>query len=264
MADRGTIFAGLACLLGACSLVLQSGCGSDHSPTSAVSRQTESQAASPRAVDGQRSDAQRARPTIDRDQEIDAVDQLLVRGDVQAAEAKLKNLLVRDPNDAEVTFRLASVVAQRGDLSAAIKLLDSIPTDHPDAGLPALGQSADWCFKLQRYREAERRYQRILELIPGAPEAHRKLAYLYNRQGRRHEAAAHIYLLCQQGNVHQDELHALIQLSDAMYASPSESHRDDQERPYWPIGPEAEARRLFMEQEVSTSCRGAAAVGGQR
>lgn len=245
-------------------LAFCSGCGSERRPSTTPSRQLESSTSS-RLEKSPGGRAQSA-PAIDRDREIEASEQFLVEGDWQAAEAKLKALLVRDPNDAEVIFRLATVVAQRGDLAEAIVLLDSIPADHPDAGLPALGQSADWCFELERYREAERRYERILTLVPGAAEAHRKLAYLYNRQGRRHEAAAHIYQLCRQGDVRQDELHALVQLSDAMYTPPNQALRDREERPYWPIGPEAEARRMFMQQEYqqAVDVLRPSVVGGQQ
>lgn len=275
-AKMGAISAPLACLLCAPLLVSQSGCGSDRGTSSAqsrVARRMESKADSSRVDEGQRSGEQRTKsadtalsqPAIDRDQEIEASEHLLQRGDRRAAEAKLNALLVRDPNDAEVIFRLATVVSFSGDPSGAIELLDSIPPNHPDAGLPALGQSADWCFELQRYREAERRYRRFLELSPEASAAHRQLAYLYNRQGRRHEAVAHIYKLCRQGDVRQDELHALIHLSDAMYTA-KESPGDQGDRPYWPIGPEGEARRLFMEnkyQQAITVLRPSLASGDQ-
>ncbi|MGB0598577.1 MAG: FG-GAP-like repeat-containing protein [Rubripirellula sp.] len=203
---------------------------------------------------------------VNRDAELESIGQLLASGDVTSAEAKLKSLLVRDPTDAEVIFRLAMLVANRNDLAQAIELLDAIPSDHPDAGLPALGQSADWCFFLERYQEAEERYLKILEVAPLASQAHRNLAYLYNRQGRRHEAATHLYQLCRQGDVQQDELHALIQLSDAMYTPQGQAPGDPAERPYWPIGPAAEARRLFMEdkyQETVEVLRTAVTTGKQ-
>lgn len=153
-----------------------------------------------------------------------------------------------DPDDVEVLFRLAGIIAGRGDLSAAVDLLDAIPTGHAEAGIPALGQSADWCTKLERYGDAERRYRKILELFPQAAEAHRKLAHLYNRQGRRHEAAAHVIELCRQGNVRQDELHSLIHLSNAMYDDPSSQTATPDDDSYWPIGPSADARKLFTEE----------------
>ena len=121
---------------------------------------------------------------VDRDETIAQAEALLAEGDLTGAESKLSLWLVIDPEDAEIIFRLAALKAQQNDLASGIELLSSIPVDHPEAGLPALGQSADWCFTLKRFDEAEQRYRQILAFIPGAAEAHRKLAFLFNRQGR--------------------------------------------------------------------------------
>lgn len=162
----------------------------------------------------------------------------------------LQSLLTASPEDVELLFRLANVKAALGDLPLAIELLAAIPEDHPEAGIPALGQAADWCFRLQRYADAERLYLKVLERAPSASLARRQLAYLLNRQGRRHEAAVHIQQLCKLGNVRQDELHSLIVLSDAMYDEPG-AKRKTSDRPYFPIGPLAVARKLFNQQKYT-------------
>ena len=213
----------------------------DEPPALLVPEPVDSQAALP--------ESQASPSPLDRDREIEAAQQLLEQREFDAAAAKLKPLLVLDPGDVEVVFWLASVSAARGDLAAAVELLDSIPAQHPEAGIPALGQSADWCLQLERYGEAEQRYRKVLELFPEAPEAHRKLAILFNRQGRRHEAAAHIRQLCNQGNVRQDELHGLIHLSDAMYDDPADVRPSTAADRYVPIGPAAAARKLFQEEK---------------
>ena len=86
-----------------------------------------------------------------RTQTISQAEALVEKQQYSAAIAKLRELLLLDPDDVEVLFRLASVTASAGDLSEAVLLLDSIPDDDPNAGVPALGQSADWCFQLKRY-----------------------------------------------------------------------------------------------------------------
>jgi tetratricopeptide (TPR) repeat protein len=257
-------YRGSASLVGCAMLALATGCGSGGEsgvstsgtpkPIDVVAQSDSETKASQKPVESNSSSISDAGPATDREQAIEASEQLQMRGDLPAAERKLKELLVRDPDDAEVIFRLATVLAERNQLAEAIELLDSIPVDHPDAGLPALGQSADWCFDLERFQDAEQRYLRVLEQVPHAPQAHRQLAYLYNRQGRRHEAAQHIEQLCRLGDVRQDELHALIQRSDAMY-TPLGQPVADSDRAYWPIGPEAEARRLFMEHQYDEAVK---------
>lgn len=190
-----------------------------------------------------------------RDDEIRLSEQAMERGDWDAAARRLKSLLLVDPQDVEVIFRLAAVTAMRGNLPEAVELLDSIPADHAEAGVPSRGQAADWCLQLQRYDDAERRYLEVLERMPDSPEAHRKLAYLFNCQGRRHEAASHIRQLCRQGNVRQDELHALIHLSDAMLDDPSAATPMDGHQPYFPIGPSAIARKLFQENRYDEALK---------
>ncbi len=190
-----------------------------------------------------------ADPTLDRDAVITEANTLAGQQKFAAAAAVLRKSLLVEPNDAEVLFLLANVEAASGNLSEAIDLLGEIPADHPEAGVPALGQSADWCFQLERYDEAERRYLQVLERVPQAAPARRQLAFLYNRQGRRHEAARHIRELCKQGDIRQDELHALMVLSDAMYDDPAEPGAVPAgQRPYFPIGASGQARKWFNEK----------------
>ncbi|MCM2369982.1 FG-GAP-like repeat-containing protein [Aporhodopirellula aestuarii] len=235
---------------------LLSGC--DRAPDTVsplqVPRTIEGSAVAPRPdeVEGAIPHEIRKSATRDRGFAIATADQLAAEGDLAGASKSLQSWLLVKPNDVEVLFRLANVRAASGQLNQAIELLDEIPEGHPEAGLPALGQSADWCFHLQRYDEAERRYRKVIEKVPSAIPPRRQLAYLLNRQGRRHEAAVQLYELCRHGDVHQDELHALVILTDAMYDDPS---RPDELKegtlPYWPIGECGKARRLFALQQYN-------------
>jgi len=170
-------------------------------------------------------------------------DHLMQSGQPQQAIAELQRVLLSDPEDAEILFRLAHAQAQSGELELAVELLGSIPEDHPEAGLAALGQTADWCMQLKRYKDAERLYRKVLARAPGAAVVHRQLAFLYNRQGRRHEAAGHLQELCRLGNVQQDELHAMMVLGHAIFDDPNTSVL--RKNAYYPIGPAAEARMLY-------------------
>lgn len=193
------------------------------------------------------------RETLDRDASISKAEDLLRKGQLEEAASCLRALLVKDPNDVEVVFRMATVTGKLGNLEAAIELLGAIPVDHPQAGFPAVGQSADWCLQLGRYEDAEELYRQLLVTHPAAPEANRKLALILNRRGRRHEAARYITRLCLQGNVKSDELHSLIHLSDAMYDEPAGTGTAEGEHAYYPIGKSADARKLFMEEDYQAA-----------
>ena len=107
--------------------------------------------------------------------------------------------------------------------------------------------------------------ERFFGAAPDAYLARRQLAHLLNRQGRRHEAAEQIRALCEQGNVRQDELHALVALSDAMYDDPAASGGRVRPNAYVPIGPAAETRRLlnrFRYREAAETLRPSVVAGG--
>ena len=86
-----------------------------------------------------------------------------------------------NPDDVEVLFQTALMHAGCGSLSEAIDCLEGIPEDHPEAGIPALGQSADWCLKLNDFDGAIDRYERILAIDSRLTRARRQLAYLLNQ-----------------------------------------------------------------------------------
>ena len=165
-------------------------------------------------------------------------------GDVNGAIEILRKLLVNDSQDFESVFILANLQASQGKLDEAIELLGDIPPEHPEAGIPSLGASADWCMERERYDDAEQRYLKILEIAPTFNIARRKLAQLLNREGRRHEANVLIRELCLAGDVSQDELHALIVEADAMYDEPGTSSQSGNVT-YTPIGKMGQARFLY-------------------
>ncbi len=203
--------------------------------------------------DSHRSDAgSRADPpaTLDRDSEIVCAAGLVERGNFDEAASALKDLLLVDPTDVEVMFHLANIEAARGNLEDAVETLGAIPEDHPEAGIPALGQAADWCVQLGLYDDAERRYAMILQRCAGCLPRSTPARPTAQPLGRRHEAAEHIRELCKVGNVRQDELHALIVLSDAMIGEPSRL-RPPQRWITRPIGASGEARKLFTERRYA-------------
>ncbi|TWU08061.1 FG-GAP-like repeat-containing protein [Stieleria varia] len=189
-------------------------------------------------------------PPLSREERLDAVLELQTQNKHDQAAKILQGLIIEDPTDYVAVFHLANSTAAQGNLRDAVELLAGIPPSDPDSGLPALGVSADWCMQLEQFDQAEEKYRKILQLMPEFNIARRRLAYLLNRQGRRHEANALIRELCKAGDVTQEELYSLIVESDAMYDPPGEAPVDGA-NPYWPIGPLAEARQLFTLQRYA-------------
>ncbi|TWU60850.1 ASPIC and UnbV [Rubripirellula tenax] len=203
-----------------------------------------------------RTEPTRTEPPVETADKNQAVDAAIGSGRLSDAAAMLKRMLVRDPGDASILFRLAQVLKDLGDVRGAIDLLGEIPSDDPQAGVAAFGQAADWCMEIEDWGGAAKRYRQILSWYPDANVARRPLAYIYNRQGRRYEAARLIRSLCQAGDVREDELQSLISVPDAIY------HRAETvaslaagDRPYLPIGNTGRARQAYTEDDLATTAR---------
>lgn len=206
---------------------------------------------------------------LDRDAELATAQQLISKQQFDAAAKHLQNVLFADPSDARALFLLAGVRHAQGDFDQAVDLLGEIPADHADAGLPAIGQAADWLSDLGHFDRAEQKYREVLQRVPTASPALRSLAFILNRQGRRHESAELIRQLCRLGDIQQDELHSLISLSSPMIDSAASLDVSRQaatgQRQYIPIGPGSVARQHLIggdEADGAASLEIAIAAGG--
>lgn len=221
-----------------CGIFLFVGCETKHV----------SEPASDPPVDFEQGSVPSASPTafVFGSDEKERVSGLLESQDYKQAAQLLQPALLALPNDVELLFLAARATAGLGRLDEAVSLLSEIPNDHPTAGLAALGQSADWCLQLEKFSEAEARYLRIVEMVPWSPMARRQLAWLYNRQGRRHEAARQIRWLCRIGDIREGELQSLISLADAIFDKPDELPTG--RPPVFPIGVGGQARIQFTQR----------------
>jgi len=147
--------------------------------------------------------------------------------------------LISQPGKVQWVFLAARAKASLGDQQAAIEILSTIPTDHPEAGLPALGMTADLLTALGMYDQAVDHYRKLLAIDPTATVAHRQLAALLNRLGQRQSAIEHLRVLCTYGDVLQQELASLI-----CCKAPATSD---------PMGPIAKARQAFARDEFDTA-----------
>jgi len=137
---------------------------------------------------------------------IDALDS----GDLETAFKLIRAAKAAAPDDPQVIFLTARVLAERNRFAEAIKMLDDLAETVPEARLPALGQTAEWSVFQGEWEEAERRYRSLLSEVGNASMVHRLLAQLLYRQGRRLEAATSLHELCRAGNIEEVELRSLL------------------------------------------------------
>ncbi len=172
----------------------------------------------------------------------------------QDAKNMLRQNLLQSRDDVVGIFKLAELEAIDENWSLAIDLLSEISPDHPQAGIAALGQAADWAVAAQDYRLAELKYREILARVPDADLARRQLAFLYNCQGRRFEAAQLIQQLCRAGDILEDELRSLLFVADGMFAddarATAELESQSESRRYDPIGNCGKARKAFSSHHL--------------
>ncbi|MEM9586587.1 MAG: tetratricopeptide repeat protein, partial [Planctomycetota bacterium] len=172
-------------------------------------------------------------------------------GQLSAAKSTLRRLLIRQPDSAPALFLAANLEASQENWSAAVNLLAGIPVDHPEAGLAALGQSADWLTRDGKFDQAERKLEQLIQLAPGANLARRRLANLLNRQGKREAASKQVRALVRLGDVVESELHSLLSVADAFY----DGTRKQQTGSEAPIGPLGKSRVAFAESRLEEAIR---------
>ena len=114
------------------------------------------------------------------------------------------------PQDPQVVFLMALLLADRHRYPEAIRMLDELAKTNEEIRLPAMGQTADWLIKSGDWDEGESRYLSLLKEAPNASLVHRGLAELYLRQGRGLEATAFLRNLCRLGDVQEYELRHLL------------------------------------------------------
>ncbi|WP_419194661.1 ASPIC/UnbV domain-containing protein [Novipirellula herctigrandis] len=165
-------------------------------------------------------------------------------------------MLSVDPTDPDALFRLGNLKLYQGDHETGMDLLGNVPVAHPELGLLALGVSADMAMKLEKYDLAEEKYRKILDRVPDAVPAIRQLAWLLNREGRRHAAVPLLQQLCRAGDVRQDELQALLSVPDALYSElPAGGDPENAARHYYPINAISDARWQFGKFQFAAAER---------
>ena len=144
--------------------------------------------------------------------------QALEAGDIRAAGTAIRAAVSIEPANPQLVFMMATILGKEHRYPEAVMMLDELAVAVPDAELPVLGQTAEWLVTQGQWSEAESRYRAVLAAVPDAAIVHRQLSQLLIRQGRRIEAAQHLNILCQQGNIEEIELRTLLSLASPYVA----------------------------------------------
>jgi predicted Zn-dependent protease len=144
---------------------------------------------------------------------LSSASKLLADKKIQEAWEAVKKLSLVNPNDPQLLYLSALVLAAKEDLPGAIQTIRRIPSDAPEA-LPAAGQAAEWTVALGKLPEAEAELLKLVKQYPTAVPAIRLLAKIYNAQGRRFEANRYLDRLIRLGDFTKIELLATVDPRD--------------------------------------------------
>lgn len=184
----------------------------------------------------------------------DRVGELLSEARYAEAEKLNRSLLLLSPDSPTLLFLAARIAHGKGEADEAISYLRAIPPNHPEAGLPALGQLADWLQEVGRLEEAEATYVEMIRRFGDLAPVHRRLAVLLNSQGRRVEATRHVEALIRLGDVTEKELLSMTTLSvpyhDGEPGALMSGSADDFNGETLTLKELARAKRLFVQDEL--------------
>jgi len=195
------LLAGLAWILMVLTCLLV---GCDSKPT-----------AKPSASKPQPIETPKTQSTTDEDfkESLGKASKLLAEKNIQEAWEAVKKLSLVRPQDPQLLYLSALILAAKDDLPGAIQTIRRIPSDANEA-LPAAGQAAEWTVALGKLPEAETQLLKLVKQYPTAVPAIRLLAKIYNAQGRRFEANRYLDRLIRLGDFTKIELLATVDPRD--------------------------------------------------
>ncbi len=153
--------------------------------------------------------SQKASATQTTQQRLDTALAFLKDENFIAAGEELSRILIADPNNQNALILSARVEAAQGNVSAAVKVLDSLDNTDSTLTTEMLWLAADWSTESGDYSTAEQKLKDLLKVEKDLVKVHRQLAIILNNQGRRIEAAPHLLALAKLGKSREKELFAM-------------------------------------------------------
>ena len=182
------------------------------------------------------------------EQRIESAKEFLAQGNTASAESELRALLIAQPNNPKVVMLTAQCSAASGHKLEAVEILNTIDADDEANIATALSLSAQWLVDEKEFDAAQEKLEQLLKLPGDQTRAHRRLARLFNSQGRRREAAIHLFALARSGEITEKELFAMTNYGDAFIDTSIE--KPDFKTKLIPAAL-AEAKRLQSDGELT-------------
>ena len=183
----------------------------------------------------------------------------LEAGEDDLAFSMIRKAIAREPENAELIYLHAMILAERNRFREAIVILDELSSKLPQSRIAFLGQTARWSGEAGSYEDAERRFEEILSVIPDDVQVHHFFGQLLLQLGRRHEANQHFRFLAAVGGINQDELRAMLLVRNA-FAGDEENSRlmplDNLARARQSLGNgEPDQARVLLEEANTVSSK---------
>lgn len=171
------------------------------------------------------------------------------------------DILAVAPDNQEALFVAAEAETKRGNFQQAIIFYDQI-TD-PETSIRAQTYAAEIERHVGQLLNAVRRFRKVLQADPDNLLAHRRLAWIFNVHGCRHDAEQHLFKLCQLQEISLDELvllsdtERLVEFGDEVSSIVEQSHQAigiqlGMARQEYEQGRPAAARELLQDLKPDT------------
>ena len=126
--------------------------------------------------------SQKASATQTTQQRLDTALAFLKDDNFIAAGEELSRILIADPNNQKALILSARVEAAQGNVSAAVKVLDSLDNTDSTLNTEILWLAADWSTESGDYSTAEQKLKDLLKVEKDLVKVHRQLAIILNNQ----------------------------------------------------------------------------------
>ena len=152
------------------------------------------------------------KPSVDRAQ------RLFDSGQRDSAWEETQRVLLIEPENPRAILIAAEVLAFRGKLRDAIRLVDQIGLDVPGVSVKAIHAAIDWHMQEGSLIEAERKIRLVQQKWPDDRQIDRKMVNLLQLQGRRWEASHYLRKIMDTGNASEFDLMSLVDLTQPLDA----------------------------------------------